>query len=269
MANPAPNPSFLDRFLDDVVGIRGDLRKHLSLMRELDDACENRLMDVEDQASRYVAGLQKATRQKQPKLPAPEILSRLRSQYDQALTLSDEKIAISRQVYELVDRLIQKLDKDLFDFEAEFGDVSALLSQASLSKSGSQSKDKGGASFAAGSGANSSFIGGGGGSGSGGISLTGSNRKRTASQVSASTVESSSVVADMPIDSSEPRYCVCNNVSYGEMVACDNPDCPHGEWFHYVCVGLKSAPSGTWYCPGCREEFKAIAQKSGVRKKRS
>ena len=29
---------------------------------------------------------------------------------------------------------------------------------------------------------------------------------------------------DMPIDENEPRYCVCNNVSYGNMVACDNRD---------------------------------------------
>ena len=25
-------------------------------------------------------------------------------------------------------------------------------------------------------------------------------------------------------DPSEPRYCICNQVSYGEMVACDNDD---------------------------------------------
>jgi hypothetical protein len=26
------------------------------------------------------------------------------------------------------------------------------------------------------------------------------------------------------VDPSEPRYCVCNEVSYGDMVACDNAD---------------------------------------------
>ena len=25
-------------------------------------------------------------------------------------------------------------------------------------------------------------------------------------------------------DHNEPRYCLCNQVSYGDMVACDNPD---------------------------------------------
>lgn len=51
-------------------------------------------------------------------------------------------------------------------------------------------------------------------------------------------------------DPDEPTYCVCNQVSYGEMVACDNEECEI-EWFHYTCVGLTAAPKGKWYCPQC------------------
>lgn len=43
-------------------------------------------------------------------------------------------------------------------------------------------------------------------------------------------------------DPMEPRYCYCNEVSFGEMVACDNPNCPR-EWFHLSCVGLTKPPS--------------------------
>jgi hypothetical protein len=39
----------------------------------------------------------------------------------------------------------------------------------------------------------------------------------------------------------EPRYCYCNEVSFGEMVACDNDACPR-EWFHLSCVGLTKPP---------------------------
>lgn len=46
---------------------------------------------------------------------------------------------------------------------------------------------------------------------------------------------------DGDIDADEPRYCYCNGVSYGEMVACDSDDCER-EWFHLACVGLKVAP---------------------------
>lgn len=39
----------------------------------------------------------------------------------------------------------------------------------------------------------------------------------------------------------EPKYCYCNDVSYGEMVACDNEACAR-EWFHLKCAGLVRAP---------------------------
>lgn len=53
----------------------------------------------------------------------------------------------------------------------------------------------------------------------------------------------------------DKKYCTCQNVSFGDMVACDNDDCPY-EWFHWSCVGLKSEPNGTWYCPVCTEKMK-------------
>ncbi|KAK3988118.1 chromatin modification-related protein YNG2 [Cladorrhinum sp. PSN332] len=53
----------------------------------------------------------------------------------------------------------------------------------------------------------------------------------------------------------DKKYCSCQNVSFGNMVACDNDDCPY-EWFHWGCVGLKSEPNGTWYCPDCSESMR-------------
>ena len=46
-------------------------------------------------------------------------------------------------------------------------------------------------------------------------------------------------------------YCTCRTVSHGDMVACDNDECPY-EWFHWKCVGLTREPVGTWYCDECR-----------------
>lgn len=56
-------------------------------------------------------------------------------------------------------------------------------------------------------------------------------------------------------DEEGKKYCLCQHVSYGDMVACDNPDCPY-EWFHWNCVGLKSEPQGRWFCPECSEQRK-------------
>ncbi|KAH8675771.1 hypothetical protein BX600DRAFT_432324 [Xylariales sp. PMI_506] len=56
-------------------------------------------------------------------------------------------------------------------------------------------------------------------------------------------------------DEEGKKYCLCQHVSYGDMVACDNPDCPY-EWFHWNCVGLKSEPQGRWFCPECTENLR-------------
>jgi len=53
------------------------------------------------------------------------------------------------------------------------------------------------------------------------------------------------------IDPDEPTYCSCRQISYGEMIGCDNDDCPI-EWYHFNCVGLTTKPKGKWYCPECR-----------------
>lgn len=59
---------------------------------------------------------------------------------------------------------------------------------------------------------------------------------------------------DADPDTDEQRYCYCNQISYGEMVACDNSACAR-EWFHLACTELRSLPSGrmTWYCEQCRK----------------
>lgn len=63
-------------------------------------------------------------------------------------------------------------------------------------------------------------------------------------------------------DEEGKRYCLCQAVSYGDMVACDNPSCPY-EWFHWSCVGLKSEPEGRWYCPTCSNERAESLKKKG------
>ena len=56
-------------------------------------------------------------------------------------------------------------------------------------------------------------------------------------------------------DEDTREYCFCHTLSYGEMVGCENDQCPY-EWFHLECVGLREPPSESvvWYCPECRTE---------------
>ncbi|KAK1751755.1 hypothetical protein QBC47DRAFT_390941 [Echria macrotheca] len=86
------------------------------------------------------------------------------------------------------------------------------------------------------------------------------------------------------IDPNEPRYCLCNRVSFGMMIQCElandvsnlvysqwsaadrvtTQNCK-GEWFHLECVGLTDVPPRTtkWYCPDCRIALK-IGEKGEV-----
>jgi len=60
-------------------------------------------------------------------------------------------------------------------------------------------------------------------------------------------------------DSYECNYCYCKEEQGGEMIHCDNDNCPHEEWFHLSCLHLKRAPRAKkWYCPQCRKEIKRL-----------
>lgn len=91
---------------------------------------------------------------------------------------------------------------------------------------------------------------------------TKSNKKRSSIQNTLVIPEPvQDTVGWLDVDPNEPRYCLCNQVSYGEMVGCDNAECPI-EWFHYGCVGITEPPKGKWYCPQCTISMK----KKGARR---
>lgn len=72
--------------------------------------------------------------------------------------------------------------------------------------------------------------------------------------------EKESTIEDVPVDPDEPTYCICNSISYGDMIGCDNDDCEI-EWFHFCCVNLTHKPKGKWYCPRCSAERKEKGKK--------
>lgn len=81
-----------------------------------------------------------------------------------------------------------------------------------------------------------------------------SNTKTTKNSVNSKSQSSTSSISQPKIsqrESPEPTYCVCNQVSYGDMICCDNDACEI-EWFHFQCVSLATKPKGKWYCPNCR-----------------
>lgn len=55
------------------------------------------------------------------------------------------------------------------------------------------------------------------------------------------------------MEEDEKPYCTCHKPMKGDMVVCDNPECPI-EWYHCSCVGLKGAPRKKWLCQLCTKE---------------
>ncbi|CAG9765428.1 unnamed protein product [Ceutorhynchus assimilis] len=80
---------------------------------------------------------------------------------------------------------------------------------------------------------------------------TGKKKKRKARQSHQTQKEDSPPPEEPVIDPDEPTYCLCDQISFGEMIMCDNDLCPI-EWFHFSCVSLTTKPKGKWFCPKCR-----------------
>lgn len=56
----------------------------------------------------------------------------------------------------------------------------------------------------------------------GGRKANASKREGSAAVRASADVEVEVDENGIPIDPNEPRYCTCNRVSYGEMIACEN-----------------------------------------------
>uniref|UniRef100_A0A914LHM4 Inhibitor of growth protein n=1 Tax=Meloidogyne incognita TaxID=6306 RepID=A0A914LHM4_MELIC len=194
--------------------------------------------------------------------------------FAQARSFCDKKIIIASETYELVDSFIQKLDSDTSKFntilaqkqQQQFNEIEEkgkkqtpstsrnVFKKEELQQSNKTSKHVTPLSPVSTTSRKAR-----------GTSSAPKKRKRTdttvtedISDVSLTTVTASQTPlimpghCDMPVDPNEPRYCICQQVSFGSMVCCDNKNCLI-EWFHFPCVGLTTSPKGKWYCPQCRD----------------
>lgn len=220
-------------------------------MRDLDQRAQDLLKEIDRLAEEYLKQVQYLSSEKRA-----EKIEKMQKLFDKTKEYGDDKVQLAIQTYELVDKHIRRLDSDLARFEAELKDKT-LQSQSSDSDSQkkrgrkAQEKDKRKSKGKA---------------PSSDEEVPKSVKKKLKTQVQTDfqysgtnnlplSITHPSDVLDMPVDPNEPTYCLCHQVSYGEMIGCDNLDCPI-EWFHFACVGLTSKPKGKWYCPKCTQERK-------------
>ncbi|CAH0557548.1 unnamed protein product [Brassicogethes aeneus] len=261
---------YLEHYLDSLEHLPNELQRNFTLMRDLDSRAQTLMKNIDSLADEYLRN-QKTLTSDQKK----EQLEKIQSLFNKAKEYGDDKVQLAIQTYELVDKHIRRLDNDLARFETEIQDKaqnSRNQDEPSVGKKGrkklkdgktEKKKRSGNSSEEDSAGTNR-----GGkkkkqksGTGNTTSNNTGSGAKTTSGEV-ADVVASvlpglthPSDVLDMPVDPNEPTYCLCHQVSYGEMIGCDNPDCPI-EWFHFACVGLTTKPKGKWYCPKCIQDRK-------------
>ncbi|XP_061696810.1 inhibitor of growth protein 1 isoform X1 [Syngnathoides biaculeatus] len=286
--------NYVEEYLDLVESLPFDLQRSVSLMKEIDARYQDVLKELEDAYERYRKESDSPQRRK---LQMSIQRALIRSQ-----ELGDEKIQIAGQMVELVENRTRQLDwhseRLVSSQEAPESHVatpaslvtaaaSMILSSSSaaaLSKTGHHDKKReevtpssAGGDKAGGkrsrrqkNGDSRESYGGLDAAEDVGAGASREKRAKTSSKKkkrSKGKSEREVSPPDLPIDPDEPTYCLCEQVSYGEMIGCDNDECPI-EWFHFSCVGLHHKPKGKWYCPKCRGENEKTMDKALERAKK-
>lgn len=233
--------SYLEEFLDRLQLIPSDVRRGLELVGDLDSDSNDLLTEIKELQKSYIAKARRRIRDRSARgggnlaelaedRPA---LEELKAKRRHARQRADERINNIAQLRRMINYHAGVLDANLLLFRDNLEKAGKLPPELVRSTSG--------VSVASGRG-----------SGSGSVAGSGwgrsSKHQRGGSQAK---VQTAPAVEEVAIDPNEEVYCYCRRVYFGDMIGCDNDDCPI-EWFHFECVGLSEQPKGKWYCPDCR-----------------
>ncbi|XP_078441832.1 RING/FYVE/PHD zinc finger superfamily protein isoform X2 [Wolffia australiana] len=215
------SPSFPPLPLCDLESLPSMLRHTYATMRELDRSLQALQQQNDKRCEEEIEEIRRglAASATSTSKTALRFSDEALDEQKHCVRIAEEKVALAGQAYEMVDTQIQQLDQYLRKLEEVKQEEMARTPEGAAMDSRLRS---------------------GRGSGSG----------KAGRKKSAPAVEPPCIDLEIPVDPNEPTYCICNQVSYGQMVACDNPSCKI-EWFHFGCVGLKEQPKGKWFCPEC------------------
>lgn len=239
--------SVSEEFQSNIEALPNMLQRKYSLLRDLDKSLQEVQRQNEQRCEQEIDDMKRAIKSHNitPNSSLLKFSDEALEEQKHAIRIADEKVALAVQAYDLVDAHIQQLDQYLKKFDEELrrerdsmaatGIPPTPVNNAKSGKSGEPSnrgrkKTRLAASTTA--------------------STASASAAATAANAATAAANSTSMELDLPVDPNEPTYCFCSQVSYGEMIACDNSDCKI-EWFHYGCVGLKDPPKGKWYCSEC------------------
>ncbi|KAG5204350.1 hypothetical protein MJG53_010076 [Ovis ammon polii x Ovis aries] len=259
--------NYVEDYLDSIESLPFDLQRNVSLMREIDAKYQEILKELDEYYERFKREADGAQKRR-----ALHCIQRalIRSQ-----ELGDEKIQLVSQMVELVENRARQVDShvELLEAHQEAADATGhskagqdkskneAIAQAEKpnNKRSRRQRNNENRENAANNHDHDDVT-----SGTPKEKKAKASKKKKRSKAKA---EREASPADLPIDPNEPTYCLCNQVSYGEMIGCDNDECPI-EWFHFSCVGLSHKPKGKWYCPKCRGESEKTMDKALEKSKR-
>nr|ACU19192.1 unknown [Glycine max] len=228
--------SFLEEFHANLDSLPVILRKKYTLLRDLDKSLQDIKRQNEQRCEQEIEDIKRGVRSGNitPDTSAIRFSDEALDEQKHSIRVADEKVALAVQAYDLVDTNIQQLDQYLKKFDEEIRRERENAAITGVPASGPEGNTKSGRGNESGT-------------GRGGRKKT---RQTTMVTEAQATPNPTGMDLELPVDPNEPTYCFCNQVSYGAMVACDNPNCKI-EWFHFGCVGLKEQPKGKWYCSNC------------------
>ncbi|XP_015371033.1 PREDICTED: inhibitor of growth protein 4-like [Diuraphis noxia] len=225
---------------DSLKELPNELNQNLTMMLDLGSKSKELMTGIDKMADNYMLNFKKNSAEENKKN-----MENIQQKFDAAKELSDDKVQLSIQTYELVDKHIRILDSEIAKFEAQMK-LNAEIRDTVINATRNLQQQRGIKSRSA------PFS----------VSTVADRPKpinSVANVVNRSSHTDTGVVnladADMPIDPNEPKFCLCNQVSFGEMIGCDDPDCVI-EWFHFACVNLTTKPKGKWICPKCTKDKK-------------
>lgn len=240
---------YVDDYLDYMSTFPAELQRFLTTMRELDDRSQTMLKETREQTKCLLSQNSKKATPEQEEM-IEKLRKELETNQETTLSLCTEKVLLAQQAYDLIDSHVKRLDEDLSQFAEDLKQEGKIAPDepAILPPISTREEKRKGYFFTP-------------------------QAKRIETKIerdwerdrdrdfelmpppgSHKRTIPAPVDVDQPIDPNEPTYCVCHQVSFGDMIACDNENCEGGEWFHYACVGLSSETrfKGKWFCPTCR-----------------
>ncbi|NWX67339.1 ING4 protein, partial [Promerops cafer] len=213
-----PDSSMCSPFSAGIENLPFELQRNFQLMRDLDQRTEDLKSEIDKLATEYISNAR--TLSSEEKLG---LLKQIQEAYGKCKEFGDDKVQLAMQTYEMVDKHIRRLDTDLARFEADLKEKQ--IESSDYDSSSSKGKKKGRAqkekkaARARSKGKNSDEE----------APKTAQKKLklvRTSTEYGMPSVTFGNVhpsdVLDMPVDPNEPTYCLCHQVSYGEMIGCDN-----------------------------------------------